>query len=235
MVLTHSTVSENLNSILKYIKKYQISAQCWYHFRIEFSSISMPFSASVFASNFSLFFHGKWLPNWWFWRPFLWLFDDLFRTPRKNSSGKHFGYLFGILLDSLWLPLGSLWLPLAPFGSLLAPFWLSLAPFGSLLPPFGALLPNLGLHFLTFGVFWRCFSSLSCTFDENLIKYHVSRYLSIKFPSFHMSAHHHNMDARAHMHAMLLPPVCFPAPPAPFVQGIRVGGTGRKASPINHP
>ena len=111
--------------------------------------------------------------------------------------GWHFGYFlmtfFGlraknvpgnilvIFLVPFCIPFGSLW---APFGSLLAPFWLPLTSFGSLLAPFGSLLLTLGLRFLTFGVFWRCSSSLSCTFDENLIKYHVFQSFFINFNIF---------------------------------------------------
>ena len=73
---------------------------------------------------------------------------------------------FGCLLA----PLGSL---LTPFGSLLAPFGPLFTPFGSLLVPFGSLLLTLGLHFLTFGVSWCRFWTLSCTFQEKIMKYHV--------------------------------------------------------------
>ena len=109
-------------------------------------------------------------------------FDDFF----YHGRGMHFGSIlgsfwppFGALLAPFGLPLAPFWLPLAPFGSLLAPFgslwltfgslWLPLAhifvPFGSLFAPFGSLL----LNFLTLGVSWRRFWSLSDIFNESLM------------------------------------------------------------------
>ena len=64
MVLTHSTLSENLNSILKHIKNNQKTNYFWDNFRIDFSSIFMPFSASIFASIFSSIFNEKCLQKW---------------------------------------------------------------------------------------------------------------------------------------------------------------------------
>ena len=96
----------------------------------------------------------------------------------------HFGRTlahFGLHLRSLWLPLGSLWLPLAPF-------WFPLAhisaPFGSLFLPFGSLL----LHFLTLGVSWRRFRSLSVIFDENLMKKLCFSMFLSDFPTFYAPA-----------------------------------------------
>ena len=123
-----------------------------YHFRIDFSSIFITFSALIFASIFSSIFYGKWLPKrchfiftrWPFWLPF----RDLFRRS-----------IFRCILITLWLTLGSI---LTPFGSLLAPFWLPWAPFGSLLAPFGSLWLTFLLplaHFLVLlAYFYSIFS-----------------------------------------------------------------------------
>ena len=70
---------------------------------------------------------------------------------------------FWLPLAHFWLPLAHFWLPLAPFGSLLAPFWVPLAHFYSPWGSIFSLLASSGVVFL----------SLSYTFDENLIKYHV--------------------------------------------------------------
>ena len=101
----------------------------------------------------------------------------------------HFGRTlahFGLPFGSLWLAFGSL---LAPFGSLWLTFgslWLPLAhifaPFGSLFGPFGLLL----LHFLTLGVSWRRFWSLSNIFNENLMKNNI--FLSFS-PNFLLFTH----------------------------------------------
>ena len=126
-----------------------------------------------------------------FWEPFrsdaLSLLAPFSRPFPKVDFLMHFGRPlahFGLPFGSLWLPFGSL---LAPFGSLWLTFgslWLPLAhifaPFGSLFAPFGSLL----LHFLTLGVSWRRFWSLSDIFNENLMKNHVFLCFSLNFLLF---------------------------------------------------
>ena len=90
--------------------------------------------------------------------------------------GRHLAH-FGLHFGSLWLPFGSLWLT---FGSLWFPLAYIFAPFGSLFAPFGSLL----LHFLTLGVSWRRFWSLSDLFNENLMKNHVFLSFSLNFLLF---------------------------------------------------
>ena len=76
------------------------------------------------------------------------------------------------------------WLPLAHFWLSLAHFWLPLAhifpPFGSLFAPFGSLL----LHFLTLGVSWRRFWSLSDFSNKNPMKKYVFLCFSPNFLLF---------------------------------------------------
>ena len=166
MVLAHSTLSENLNYILKTNQQYQISSQCRYHFRIEFSSIFMTFSASISTSIFSSNFNGKWLQNGSKKHPgnpsksmlFATLSESRFLDAFWSPFGPPFGFPFGSLwslLGFLWLTFGSLWLT---FGALWLPFGFLWLPFGSLLVPFGSLLVPLGSHFcLTLVSFWLTF------------------------------------------------------------------------------
>ena len=84
----------------------------------------------------------------------------------KNDFWMHFGRP----LAHFGLHFGSLWLPLAPI----------FTPVGSLFAPFGSLL----LHFLTLGVSWRRFWSLSDIFNENLMKKKVFLCFSLNFLLF---------------------------------------------------
>ena len=52
MVLTHSTLSENFNSILQNIQKYHISYPVRFYFHIDFSSIFKTSPATIFALIF---------------------------------------------------------------------------------------------------------------------------------------------------------------------------------------
>ena len=116
----------------------------------------MTFSASIFASIFSLIFDGKWLPNGAqkymgrraFWHPF----RDLFVYVDFMLNLAHLGLPFG----ALWLPLGSLWLT-----------------FGSLLVPFGSLF---GTPVARCSHFWWLLASffIFCyIFEENLMSNHI--------------------------------------------------------------
>ena len=104
MVLAHSTLSENLNSISNIIKIYQMSYQFRHHFRIDFSSLFMFFRHRFSNRLFPSIFDGKWLQKWIPGAPFS-------RPFPKVDLWRHLGRPLA--------PFGSFWLP---FGSLLAPF-----------------------------------------------------------------------------------------------------------------
>ena len=99
-----------------------MSTQFRYHFRTDFSSMSMHSSASISASISASTFHRKRLPILYFGYNFNTCLMIFFGLRPKLAPGKHFGIPFDTPSDSLWLPLDFL-------DTLLGTFW---THFGSL-------------------------------------------------------------------------------------------------------
>ena len=152
-------------------------------FSHRFSKNSLTFSVSIFASIFSLIFHGKWLQN----------------GAISVRRGEPFSIIFstfseGRLFDAFWSPVGSplapFWHPLAAFRLPLAPFWVPLAPFWLTLAPFW---PTFGALWLTFAHPGSPFSHFCCIlasflvffhiFLENIMQNHILKQLSVKINS----------------------------------------------------
>ena len=143
MVLAHSTLSDNLNSISSLINKYQKSYQCRYHFHIDLSSIFMFFRHRCSHRFFHRFLKENASKNGWFPRA-LHPGAPFSRPFPKIDLWTHFWspFALGSLLAPFWLPLASFWLS---FGSLLAPFWYPLANFCSPWESIFSLLASPGV------------------------------------------------------------------------------------------
>ena len=109
-VLTHSTLSENFNSILQNIQKYHISCHVRFYFHIDFSSIFKTSSATIFALIF---------------------IENGSRTHRGRPNGPPFLVPFSRSLPHVDFCIQS-GHPLAPFG---LPFPLPFPPPGYLFTP----------------------------------------------------------------------------------------------------
>ena len=154
MVLAHSTLSENMNSILKNIKKTRNVRSMFIPFSHRNLLNVHTFFSIDFRIVFSSTFHEKWLHVGGHF-----VLVTFFGPGAKMVPGTilvTFLAPFWAPFGSLWTPFGSLWLPLAPFCLALASLWL---PFGSLWltftrlgAPFSHFWPLLALFFCPFPI-----------------------------------------------------------------------------------
>ena len=120
------------------------------HNFMDFSSIFITFSASIFASIFYLIFNENGSQN----------------GPGNCPSFDPWNTFFAIFsqhrfLDACWSLFGSL---LSPFGLQVAPFGFLLTPVWTPLAPFWCVLVTFGLRFEPFAFVLMVFSSFACNF-----------------------------------------------------------------------
>ena len=144
MVLTHSTVSENLILILKYIKKIRSPLNVGTIFASNFHQFPCLFQHRFSHRFFRCFFmeNGSQIGDFGdHFCDFLMTFFGLRAKIVPGSILVTFLAPFWTPFGSLWAPFGSLWLP---FVSLLVPLLYPLAPFGLPLAPFRLPLVGFG-------------------------------------------------------------------------------------------